>query len=91
MFSVSDHGDWFTTLLLFAALILFVRPTVAAAFPVRFGWPTLCVILMGWMQFPMEVSRTIAVVVGACLVWSVMRWVNRRNDPRYGMRPSDAP
>jgi hypothetical protein len=90
MISLSSH-QFDMAVLLILALILFVFPTVEAAFRIRLGWRSVCVFIMGWIQFPEVVFPGMAAAVGACVIRRVVRWANRHSDPRFANRPPDVP
>lgn len=48
-------------------------------------------ILYGLCVIPPAGLAALAVVIGPLYIWRTVRWLNRRDDPRYQKRPPDAP
>lgn len=61
------------------------------AMVVMWGNAIYAIYLIPLLLIPGPFRTIAAVLVGAYSIQFIVRWVNRRTDPRYAKRPPDAP
>lgn len=66
---------------------LILRQIISATFHVYPGWSTCCVYVLGCFAIPILLPMN-GLIIGAGTIFLAVRWVNRRDDPRFVKTPA---
>ena len=69
--------------------------TADADFDTFVSMPLGLLVVIGFLAtnpgLPSEYSGPAALIVGVTMIYQIVRWINRRDEPRWTRRPPDVP